>query len=90
MQFTAGFDQQIGENLQLGLQYVYKDTKNLIGWEILDGVYETVPFEDPFTGTQYNLLNEIEKPTIPQGQPSGEFARCRGLSPTSRTITVPP
>ncbi|MFQ5789646.1 MAG: TonB-dependent receptor domain-containing protein, partial [Acidobacteriota bacterium] len=73
LQYTAGYDQQIGDNVSLGVQYVYKTTKDLIGWEILDGVYENVPFTDPFTGTQYNLLNEIGKPTLRKGNAPGNF-----------------
>lgn len=79
MQTTVGFDQQIGENLQLGLQYVYKQTEILVGWEILDGVYETQPFTDPFTGTEYQLLNEIEKPTLRKGNDPGNFPGSENL-----------
>jgi hypothetical protein len=78
LQYTVGFDQQIGDNLQLGIQYVYKETENLVGWEILDGVYETVPFEDPFTGTTYQLLNELEKPTLRKGNSMGNFPGASG------------
>jgi len=43
-QFTLGYEHLIGKNYTLGIQGIYKETKNLIGWETLDdGVYEMVP-----------------------------------------------
>lgn len=79
LQYTGGFDHQFGADMSLGVQYVYKETNNLIGWEILDGVYETVPFEDPFTGTQYQLLNEIEQPVHRKGNDPGNFPGSEDL-----------
>jgi hypothetical protein len=73
MQATVGFDQQLGDNLSASVQYVYKDTKDLIGWEVLDGVYEPLPFEDPFTGDVLTLFNEVEAPTLRKGNRPGNF-----------------
>jgi hypothetical protein len=79
LQYTVGFDQQIGDNFSLGAQYVYKETENLIGWEILDGVYEFVPFTDPFTDKEYPLLNEVVKPTFRKGNHPGNFPGAEAL-----------
>ena len=79
LQYTAGVDHQIGDDFFLGLQYVYKSTNNLVGWEILDGVYDTVPFSDPFTGTQYQLLNQIGAPTLRKGNDPGNFPGSESL-----------
>ncbi len=32
-----------------------------------DGVYEEVPWTDPFTGDQYTLLDPIVYPTVRKG-----------------------
>jgi hypothetical protein len=79
LQYTAGFDQQFGPDISFGAQYVYKETKDLVGWEILDGVYETVPFTDPFTGTQYQLLNQLEAPILRKGNDPGNFPGAENL-----------
>ncbi len=71
-QFTIGWEQQFGRSYSLGVQAVYKDTKNLIGWEILDdGVYETVPFTNPLTGQILQLASIIEQPTVRKGNRPG-------------------
>lgn len=63
-QFTLGYEHRIGSAWTLGIQGVYKETKNLIGWEILDdGVYEMVPWTNPFTGEVQELASVIEQPT---------------------------
>ncbi|HEY7160236.1 MAG TPA: TonB-dependent receptor, partial [Acidobacteriota bacterium] len=34
LQFSVGYEHQIGQSMAFGTQYVYKTTKDLIGWEI--------------------------------------------------------
>ena len=58
LQYSLGYEQQFGETMSAGVTYVYKDTKDLIGWEIIGGDSEQVPFTDPVTGTQYTLLRQ--------------------------------
>ncbi len=72
LQYSLGFERQFKTDYSFGVQVVYKDTTDLIGWEILDdGVYEEVEFTDPFTGTQYTLLDPIESPTVRKGNQPG-------------------
>ena len=73
MHYTVGFEQQVGTEMAVGVQYVHKYTDNLIGWEILDGQYAPLPFTDPYTGTEYSLLNEVVKPTLRKGNGPGNF-----------------
>jgi outer membrane receptor protein involved in Fe transport len=75
LQYALGFERQIGQNMAFGATAVYKDTENLIGWELLDdGVYEDFPFTDPFTGNEYILWNEIEQATLRKGNKPGVTA----------------
>ena len=56
----------------LGIQGVYKDTKNLIGWEILDdGVYEMLPWVNPITGEIQPIASIIVQPTTRKGNRPG-------------------
>ena len=72
LQYSIGFEQAFAGKYSFGVTGVYKDTKDLIGWEIMDdGVYEEVPFTDPFTGNQYTLLDPIEWPTVRKGNRPG-------------------
>ena len=58
MQYALAVERQFSDTIAMGLQLVYKETEDLIGWEILgDGIYEEVPFTDSFTGREYTLLN---------------------------------
>jgi len=72
VQYSLGFEHQIGNNYSIGVLGVYKDTTDLVGFEILDdGVWEPFPFTDPFTGNQYTLLNQIEPATFRKGNKPG-------------------
>ena len=73
LQFTLGYEHQIDENTTVGTHYTYKATKDLIGWEILDGEYEPFPFTDPFTGEETNLLDTVAQPTLRKGNDPGNF-----------------
>lgn len=79
LQYAAGFEHQIAENLSIGTQYIHKTTKNLVGWEILGGEWETVPFTDPFTGQQYSLLSQLELPLTRKGNDPGDFPGSENL-----------
>ena len=71
-QYALGFEQQIGRHMSLGLQTIYKESKNLLGFEILgDGVYEMVPYTDPPTGQVIMLASILERPTIRKGNCPG-------------------
>ena len=65
--------------MAFGTQYVYKTTKDLIGWEILGGEYEQVPYTDPYTGNQYTLLNITENPIFRKGNDPGDFPGSENL-----------
>lgn len=79
LQYSAGFQQQIGSNSSFDAEYVYKDTKDLIGWNITGGAFQPVPFVDPFTGQQYILWNELVKPLLQKGNDPGNFPGSAGL-----------
>jgi hypothetical protein len=71
-QFTIGYEYQLASTLTLGVQAVYKDTENLIGFEILgDGVYEMVPWTNPFTGEVTELASIVEQPSLRKGNGPG-------------------
>jgi outer membrane receptor protein involved in Fe transport len=75
-QFALGAERQITSTMAAGIELVYRETEDLIGWEILDdGIYEPVLFVDPFTGREYTLLNICDDgcraPTIRKGNRPG-------------------
>jgi outer membrane receptor protein involved in Fe transport len=75
LQYALGFERQIGDKYSVGLMGVYKDTTGMIGWEFLDdGVYDALPFTDPFTGETYTLLDPIVFPTVRKGNRPGHTA----------------
>ncbi len=72
-QFTLGYEHQLGKHYAVAVQGVYKQTKNLIGWEILDdGVYEMVPWTNPFTGEVVELASIVVQPTTRKGNRPGD------------------
>ena len=72
LQYALGAERQLGSNYSVGLEGVFKDSTDLIGWEILDdGVYEEISFTDPFTGRTYTLLDPIEFPSVRKGNKPG-------------------
>ena len=80
LQYSIGYDHQFSDDIAAGVQYVYKDTKDLVGWEILGGSYTTSIFTDPFTGKQYTILNfSDDPPTIRKGNDPGNFPGSEGL-----------
>jgi len=76
-QFTVGWERRLGGNFALGIQGVYKESKNLIGWEILDdGVYEMVPWTNPFSGETEQLYSVLEQPTTRKGNGPGAGSKA--------------
>ena len=74
LQYSIGFEQQIGKDMAAGIQYVRKDTDNLIGWQILGGQYEPVLYTDPDNpNNQVVLFNIIQNPTLTKGNNPGDF-----------------
>jgi len=72
LQYSIGFEHAFMDNYSFGVTGLYKDTTDLIGWEIMDdGVYEELQFTDPFTGNEYTLLDPIEFPTARKGNQPG-------------------
>jgi len=72
-QFTLGYEHRLSRTTTLGIQGVYKETKNLIGWEILDdGVYEMLPWVNPITGEVQPIASIIEQPTTRKGNRPGD------------------
>jgi hypothetical protein len=72
LQYSIGFETAINNKYSFGVTALYKDTSDLVGWEIMDdGVYEEMEFTDPFTGREYTLLDPIEFPTVRKGNKPG-------------------
>jgi outer membrane receptor protein involved in Fe transport len=72
LQYSVGFEHSFADNYSFGVTGLYKDTKDLVGWQIMDdGVYEELPWTDPFTGDQYILLDPIVFPTVRKGNSPG-------------------
>jgi len=72
LQYSLGFEREFKSVYSFGAQIVYKDSRDGVGWEILDdGVYETFDWTDPFTDQQYTLLNPLVFPTIRKGNGPG-------------------
>ncbi len=75
LQYALGFERQFGSSWAAGVQLVYKDTDNLVGWEILgDGEYSTFLYTDPDTGQTFELVEFDEEgaPTLRKGNKPGE------------------
>ena len=72
-QYTVGLESRIPLGLELGLQMIYKDTEDLIGWEILgDGTYQLVSTINPLTGEAMEFANVLESPTVRKGNRPGD------------------
>lgn len=81
-QISLGIERQLGPSMALGAMAVYKQTKDLIGWEILDdGIYEEVPYTDPFTGRQYTLLDLCDEGCRPATVRKGNRPGAGSLAP---------
>ncbi len=87
LQYAAGFEQQIGSMVSVGVEYIHKYTNDLIGWETLGGVWENFPFVDPFTGQTFNLLSQVEIPQRRKGNDPGDSPGPRTWI-TSRPTTA--
>ncbi|MCY3933691.1 MAG: TonB-dependent receptor [Acidobacteria bacterium] len=78
-QFTLGWERRLGDSFTFGIQGVYKEAKNLIGWEILDdGVTERVPWTNPITGETEQLISILEQPTTRKGNGPGPGSAAPG------------
>jgi hypothetical protein len=79
LQYSIGFERQVGSWGSASVQYVHKDNSDMVGWEILGGEYEFVPFTDPFTGTVYQIPSQVEQPIIRKGNDPGDFPGSENL-----------
>jgi len=72
LQYSVGFEHAFMDKYSFGVTGLYKETKDLVGWEIMtDGRYDEVEFTDPITGTQYTLLDPRRLPTARKGNKPG-------------------
>jgi outer membrane receptor protein involved in Fe transport len=61
LQYSLGFEQEFRNHYSFGAMVVYKDTTNNIGWQILDdGVFEDLPFTDPYNGREYITWDAVD------------------------------
>jgi hypothetical protein len=74
-QYGLSFDQQIGSNYAVGAQFVLKNTRDIIGWQIEDDGYcEPFLWDDPWTEDvveQIQLCDTIVNPTLRKGNAPG-------------------
>lgn len=73
LQYALGYDQQISNTMSIGVQGVYKDTTDLVGFEINGGSYSPFLYTDPFTGNTFTLLNIVDNPFVQKGNFAGDF-----------------
>lgn len=72
-QYSIGVEQQLAGNWAVGAMFVYKTTKDQIGWKILyDGVYAPFVFTDPVNGNQFVLRSTLKAPTQVKGNSTGD------------------
>ena len=73
MEYTLSVEQQVGATSSISAQGVYKKTKNLIGWHILDDAdYDVFEYTDPGTGQVFPLrYYENGDPTRMKGNSTG-------------------
>jgi hypothetical protein len=81
LNYSIGYEQQVGDSIAAGVQYIYKDTVDMIGWNATGGVYEPYLFVDPFTGREYTLFKIVERPTITKANDPGDL--CQRLPQAS-------
>ncbi len=75
LQYSLGFERELGNKYSFGILGIYKDTTRQIGWEFLDdGVFEEFDFVDPLTGSTYRLRNYSVFPTTRKGNKPGHTA----------------
>jgi outer membrane receptor protein involved in Fe transport len=75
-EYTLGFEHQVSANSSITVQGVYKKTKDLIGWHILDDApYEVFLYTDPHTGQEFPLrYYDVVGPTRMKGNSTGPGA----------------
>ncbi len=79
-QYSIGYEQQVPNNMSLGVEYIYKRTSNLVGWELLGGSFEPFPFTDPLDpSNQFTLLSQVEVPLRQKGNDPGDFPGAENL-----------
>ena len=61
-QFSIGLERELIPNLLIGATYIYKQEKNLIGWEDKGATYEQVELVSPDNGRSYLVWNQISGP----------------------------
>jgi carboxypeptidase family protein/TonB-dependent receptor-like protein len=77
LQYSIGYDHQTGADTTVGIQYVHKDTKDLIGWHITAEGWGTGTFTDESTGKEYTYVYPLPdwypSATIQKGNDPGNF-----------------
>lgn len=74
-QYALSFDKQIGNNSAFGVQLMYKNTQDMIGWEIQnDGTCKQFLWDDPWTTNvkeQIPLCEVTKQATLRKGNGPG-------------------
>lgn len=81
LNYSIGYDRQLGNTMAIGAQYIYKTTKDMVGWNSTGGAFTPVDFVDPFTGQHYTLIEYavdangdfIDAPTLSRGNSPGDI-----------------
>jgi hypothetical protein len=58
-QISFGLEREILPNFSLGATFLYKNEKNLLGWEDRGGEYEKINLVSPDNGQTYTVYNQV-------------------------------
>lgn len=61
-QFTIGIEREVFKDLSLGVNYIYRVTKNFQDRVLTNGQFENVTFTDPATGKTFTLKSQTNNP----------------------------
>jgi len=80
-EFSLSFDHQLGQDYAIGAQFVYKQTKDMIGWQIGDdGEFMPFTWDDPYTSEveAIELVEVMVWPTLQKGNGPGPGSLAAG------------
>jgi hypothetical protein len=80
-EFSLSFDQQLGQEFAIGAQFIYKEIRDMIGWQIGDdGEFAPFLWDDPYTAEveQIELIDVLVWPTLQKGNGPGPGSLAAG------------
>jgi hypothetical protein len=83
-QITVGIERELFKNASLGVSYIYRKWKNILGLIDTVGEYEAVTVNDPITGDPYTVYNQLNP-----GEFQRTLANIKKGDPLGTSYTVP-